>query len=116
MHRRLDPGSEAADAKIGVAVTSQQEDLEKQHGGGLDCGSAAEPGQDILRNQGLHLKEKERAGKDRYGIGQHARWRGTCLMGHGKRLSHYNRVMIRKGSAKRAFESFSLYFGAEAIR
>src|SRR6185312_6178186 len=46
---------------VRVGVAAEKRHLEKEHTGGPDGGRPAEPWQDQLGDQGLHLEEKERA-------------------------------------------------------
>ena len=69
---------------MSVAVPRQKKDLEKQHTGRPDGRPTAEPGQDILRDQGLNLEEQKRGCKDRHSVRQDTQHRGTCMMDHGK--------------------------------
>ena len=93
-----------------IAVTSQKEDLEKQYAGGPDRRSAAKPGQDILRNEGLYLEKKKRPCKDRYGVRQDAQHRRTCMIDHGKPRE------LTKEFVKRYFEKLAISKSIYATR
>ena len=51
-----------------VEVTQQQYQLEEKHAGGPDRSGAAEPGQNHLSDQRLHLKQQEGTEEDRQAI------------------------------------------------
>ena len=51
--------------------SGQQEELEEQKRRAPDCGRSAEPGQNEFRDEGLNLKEKKCAQKNRRGVKQH---------------------------------------------
>jgi hypothetical protein len=42
--------------EMGVRIAAQQQHLEEKHAGRPDAGTAAEPGQDVLADQGLDLE------------------------------------------------------------
>jgi hypothetical protein len=52
-----------AEQPVGVKISEQIRYLKKYQSRYPDAGSASEPGEDDLRQQGLHLKEKKCAEK-----------------------------------------------------
>ena len=50
--------------KVGVGVTAEQHDLEKEQAGAPDRGGPPEPGENVLADQRLDLKDQEGAGED----------------------------------------------------
>jgi len=57
-----------------VSVTRQEAGLEEQQTSAPNGGSAAEPGQDVAADQGLHLEKQKGAQKDRDGKENMIRW------------------------------------------
>ncbi len=80
---------------MSIAVTPKEQYLEKQYAGGPNCRPAAEPGQDILRDQGLYLEEEERGREDRHGIRQNASQGRTCVLDHSISVYHSGRMVWR---------------------
>ncbi len=61
MHLHLAARGQAPDQEMGVGVAGQQRDLEEQHGRGPHRGGSAEPRQNDLGDERLHLKQEEGA-------------------------------------------------------
>jgi hypothetical protein len=49
---------------VRIKIAQAQQGLEKQHGGCPDRRAAAEPGQDLLADKRLNLKQQKCAGED----------------------------------------------------
>jgi hypothetical protein len=49
---------------VSVEITQAQQGLEKQHGGCPDRRAAAKPGQDLLADQRLNLKQQKCTSED----------------------------------------------------
>ena len=63
MDNRLPPSALAVQP-VRVGVPAQQGHLEEEHATRPDCGRSAEPRQNQLGNERLHLKEQKRAEQD----------------------------------------------------
>jgi hypothetical protein len=50
---------------MGIQITQAQQALKKQHGRSPHCWAAPKPWQDLFAQQGLHLKQQKRTGKNR---------------------------------------------------
>ena len=48
-----------------IQIAQAQQGLEKQHGRGPNCGTAAKPWQDLFAQQGLNLKQQKSTGEYR---------------------------------------------------
>ena len=67
MEEGLGFGGEAG-GEVGVEVACEEDGLEEHQADGPDGGAPAEPGEDRLGEQGLHLEQQERAQEDRDGV------------------------------------------------
>ena len=65
VHDGLRARLEPARGEVRVGVAAQQQHLEEQHAGRPDARPAAEPGQDVLADERLHLEEQECPGENR---------------------------------------------------
>jgi hypothetical protein len=72
MDQPLHARSHVTVQEVCVQVTSEQDDLKKEHTGSPDVRGTAKPWQDHLGNQWLDLEKQESAEKDRYSKYQHA--------------------------------------------
>ena len=66
MYDRLALPAQAVNDEVSIGVTPQQHQLEEQQGRGPDARCGAKPGQDVLADHGLDLKQQEGAEKDRH--------------------------------------------------
>jgi len=78
MQEALAARRQEAHDPVRIEIAQQQEHLEEQHAGGPHRGRAAEPGQDHLADDGLHLEQQEGAEengqaivKDQAQVGMH---------------------------------------------
>ena len=71
MHEPLAFGRNVAYEQMGVEITRQQDQLEEEQRRAPNRGRPAEPGKNELRDEGLNLKQKEGAEKDRNRVDQH---------------------------------------------
>src|SRR5215470_10647278 len=62
MYRALQARAGPRSQPVSIGVSSQQQNLKKQEAIGPDCGTAAEPGQDVSPHHRLDL-EKEKGAK-----------------------------------------------------
>ena len=70
MNDGLNSRAELLGYEMRISISTQQRDLEKEHAGGPNAWSAAEPWQDVFSDERLNLKEKKRAEKNREGVGK----------------------------------------------
>ena len=73
MKAHLNTRRQLADAQMCVGITGEQEYLEEQHRRGPYGRPAPEPGQDVLGDERLHLKQQERPHEDGQRVGKHPR-------------------------------------------
>src|SRR2546421_12462042 len=71
MQNGLGARPEPARTKMGIRVAAQQNELKKEHAGRPHAGPAAEPWQDILADQRLHLEQQEGPGANSQREGEH---------------------------------------------
>ena len=58
--------------QMGIGIAGQQEDLEEQHAGSPNPGTASKPGQNIFGDERLDLEHQEGAQEDGEGKNPHA--------------------------------------------
>ena len=50
---------------MGIGITADEHDLEKEEASGPDAGAAAEPREDVFPNERLDLEKQKRSEKNR---------------------------------------------------
>ena len=71
VHPRLPARGQAARGPVGIGVAEEQHRLEEHQADRPHRGRAAEPRQDLLRDDGLDQEQQERAEEDRGGVEEH---------------------------------------------
>ena len=103
----MDPGlhsrTESPDAQVRIPIAAQQDHLKEEHGRGPHGRPTPEPGQDILRDQRLYLKEQERADENGQCVRHHVCVSGTLLMMQGVDLEQARKVVRSQDRPVAAF-------------
>ena len=71
MHGPLPAGRQPVRQPVRVAVPGQQHRLKEHHAGGPHTGTAPEPGQDLLGDDGLNQEQQQRGQRDGGGVQRH---------------------------------------------